>query len=42
MIEWEQITNEEDIQTLKTYEMMLDYGTLVDHDVKQGQNQKRR
>jgi len=41
MRSWVEITDENDLETLKTFELMLHYGTLVDEDVA-NQGQKRR
>lgn len=41
MSSWVEITDENDLETLKTFELMLYYGTLVDEDVA-NQGQKRR
>ena len=41
MSSWVEITNRDDIETIKTLKLMLHYGTLVDEDVA-NQGQKRR
>jgi len=41
MRSWVEITDENDLETLKTFELMLHYGTMVDEDIAK-QGQKRR